>query len=80
MANPHFAALDGWEPDGVEPDPSVHELDGWILSRLQTLVGTVNPGMGFGLGSPPDPARRAGHVLLTHPEAKAISVATDSSD
>ena len=33
-----YADVDGWEPDGVAPDPSVNELDGWVLSRLQTLV------------------------------------------
>ncbi len=37
-----YADVDGWEPDGVRPDPSLNELDGWVLSRLQTLVGTVN--------------------------------------
>lgn len=31
--------------------------------------------LGFGLGSPREAHRRAGHVLFTHPEAKAISVA-----
>jgi isoleucyl-tRNA synthetase len=36
-----YADVDGWEPDGVAPDASVNELDGWILSRLQTLVGDV---------------------------------------
>lgn len=37
-----YADVDGWEPDGVRPDPGLNELDGWVLSRLQTLVGTVN--------------------------------------
>lgn len=36
-----YAGVDGWEPDFVDPDPAVHELDGWILARLQTLVGDV---------------------------------------
>tara|TARA_R110002126_G_scaffold105905_4_gene240546 strand:- start:4367 stop:7573 length:3207 start_codon:yes stop_codon:yes gene_type:complete len=40
-----YAVIDGWEPDGVAPDPKVHELDGWVLSRLQTLVGTVQERM-----------------------------------
>jgi isoleucyl-tRNA synthetase len=40
-----YAVIDGWEPDGVAPDPKVHELDGWVLSRLQTLVGTVESRM-----------------------------------
>jgi isoleucyl-tRNA synthetase len=40
-----YAAIDGWEPDGSAPDPGVHELDGWILSRLQTLIGTVEERM-----------------------------------
>jgi len=41
-----YADVDGWEPDGVEPDPRVNELDGWILSRLQTLVRNVRERMG----------------------------------
>ena len=36
-----YADVDGWEPDGVEPDTGVHELDGWILSRLQSLIRQV---------------------------------------
>lgn len=40
-----YAEVDGWEPDGVAPDPAVHELDGWILSRLQTLVRDVEDRM-----------------------------------
>ncbi|MCA9002115.1 MAG: class I tRNA ligase family protein, partial [Planctomycetes bacterium] len=40
-----YAELDGWEPDGVAPDPAVNELDGWILARLQSLVGLVREHM-----------------------------------
>ena len=40
-----YAAIDGWGPDGTPPDPAVHELDGWILSRLQTLLRTVEERM-----------------------------------
>ncbi|MEL6713027.1 MAG: isoleucine--tRNA ligase, partial [Planctomycetota bacterium] len=40
-----YAAVDGWEPDGVAPDPKKAELDGWILSRLQTLVDAVEDRM-----------------------------------
>lgn len=40
-----YAEVDGWEPDGELPDPSVNELDGWVLSRLQTLVGEVEERM-----------------------------------
>jgi kynureninase len=32
-------------------------------------------GRGFAIGSPRDAARRGGHVLLTHPEARSISAA-----
>jgi len=35
-----YAAVDGWTPGGV-PDPAVNELDGWVLSRLQSLIATV---------------------------------------
>lgn len=41
-----YADIDGWAPDGVQPDPTVNELDGWILSRLQTLVSAVEEHMG----------------------------------
>ncbi|MEZ6017799.1 MAG: isoleucine--tRNA ligase [Planctomycetota bacterium] len=41
-----YAEVDGWEPDSVAPDPSVNELDGWILSRLQTLTLDVRQQMG----------------------------------
>jgi isoleucyl-tRNA synthetase len=40
-----YAAVDGWEPDGVAPEPGVNELDGWVLSRLQGLVATVEERM-----------------------------------
>ncbi|MEM6571039.1 MAG: isoleucine--tRNA ligase [Planctomycetota bacterium] len=40
-----YADVDGWEPDGVAPDPAANELDGWILSRLQTLLGDVEDRM-----------------------------------
>jgi len=40
-----YAEVDGWEPDGVAPDPRVNELDGWVLSRLQTLVARVRERM-----------------------------------
>ncbi len=40
-----YAEVDGWEPDGVEPDPRTNELDGWILSRLQSLVTEVRARM-----------------------------------
>lgn len=36
-----YASIDGWAPDGATPDAALSELDGWILSRLQTLTGTV---------------------------------------
>ena len=41
-----YADVHGWAPDGVAPDPLVNDLDGWVLSRLQTLVGTVEEHMG----------------------------------
>ncbi|QDV06624.1 Isoleucine--tRNA ligase [Planctomycetes bacterium Poly30] len=40
-----YANVDGWEPDGVAPDPGVNELDGWVLSRLQTLLSEVEERM-----------------------------------
>ena len=40
-----YADLDGWEPDFVDPDPKMNELDGWVLSRLQGLIGTVDERM-----------------------------------
>jgi len=40
-----YAAIDGWAPDGVAPDPRANELDGWILSRLQSLVRAVEENM-----------------------------------
>ncbi|HPF13912.1 MAG TPA: isoleucine--tRNA ligase [Planctomycetota bacterium] len=40
-----YAEVDGWQPDGVAPDPAVHELDGWILARMQTLIGLVRQHM-----------------------------------
>ncbi len=36
-----YADVDGWEPDGEPADPKLNELDGWILSRLQTLLGDI---------------------------------------
>jgi isoleucyl-tRNA synthetase len=40
-----YAEVNGWEPDGVAPDPALNDLDGWVLSRLQSLVGTVEQNM-----------------------------------
>ncbi len=40
-----YAQVDDWEPDGIEPDPRANELDGWILSRLQSLVAEVRERM-----------------------------------
>ena len=40
-----YADVDGWEPDLVDPDPRIGELDGWILSRLQGLIATVDARM-----------------------------------
>ncbi|MEM9802958.1 MAG: isoleucine--tRNA ligase [Planctomycetota bacterium] len=40
-----YADIDGWEPDGQAPDPAVNELDGWVLSRLQTLLEAVEERM-----------------------------------
>ncbi|MFT5050259.1 MAG: isoleucyl-tRNA synthetase [Chlamydiales bacterium] len=40
-----YAAIDGWEPDSVGPDPAVNELDGWVLSRTQSLVASVQERM-----------------------------------
>ena len=40
-----YANVDGWEPDGVAPDPALNELDGWVLSRLQTLLNDVEARM-----------------------------------
>jgi isoleucyl-tRNA synthetase len=40
-----YSEVDGWEPDGIVPDPRVNELDGWILSRLQSLVADVRERM-----------------------------------
>jgi isoleucyl-tRNA synthetase len=40
-----YAAVHGWEPDGTEPDPRANDLDGWVLSRLQSLVRTVESRM-----------------------------------
>ena len=40
-----YADVDGWEPGGGGPDPKVNELDGWVLSRLQTLLGEVEERM-----------------------------------
>ncbi|MAE47203.1 MAG: isoleucine--tRNA ligase [Planctomycetes bacterium] len=40
-----YADLDGWEPDFKDPDPSLNELDGWVLSRMQGLIGTVDERM-----------------------------------
>lgn len=31
--------------------------------------------LGFGLGTPADPAKRGGHIILTHPDAKQIAFA-----
>jgi len=41
-----YAAIEGWGPDGVAPDPRAHELDGWILSRTQSLIRAVETHMG----------------------------------
>jgi isoleucyl-tRNA synthetase len=40
-----YADIHGWEPDGVDPDPGVNELDGWVLSRLQTLIASTEEHM-----------------------------------
>ncbi len=40
-----YANVDGWEPDGVAPNPGLNELDGWVLSRLQTLLADVEERM-----------------------------------
>ena len=40
-----YAAVNAWEPDGVLPDPALNDLDGWVLSRLQSLVGRVEEHM-----------------------------------
>ncbi len=40
-----YAHVHGWEPDGIAPQPSQNVLDGWILSRLQTLLGSVEEHM-----------------------------------
>ena len=40
-----YASIDGWQPDGAAPDSSRNELDAWILSRLQSLIGTVEERM-----------------------------------
>jgi isoleucyl-tRNA synthetase len=40
-----YADIHGWEPDGVDPDPGVNELDGWVLSRLQTLIASTEDHM-----------------------------------
>ncbi|WP_098958683.1 kynureninase [Pseudonocardia sp. N23] len=40
---------------------------------LTELAVTLADGMGAGLGSPRDPARRGGHVTVTHPDAAALS-------
>lgn len=36
-----YATADGWKPGG-DPLPITHELDRWVLSRLQRLVGAAN--------------------------------------
>ncbi len=46
-----------------------------LNERLITLARERLFPLGFALGSPTAPERRGGHVLLTHPQAKAISVA-----
>ena len=40
-----YAAIEGWGPDGTAPDPRAHELDGWILSRTQSLIRAVEEHM-----------------------------------
>ncbi|MCP3919311.1 MAG: isoleucine--tRNA ligase [bacterium] len=40
-----YACLDRYEPDGTAPDPKVNDLDGWVLSRLQTVIGLVEKHM-----------------------------------
>ncbi len=40
-----YADIHSWQPDGSEPDPSINELDGWILSRLQTLIASTETHM-----------------------------------
>ncbi|MEZ5973872.1 MAG: isoleucine--tRNA ligase [Planctomycetota bacterium] len=40
-----YAEVDGWQPDGHAPDGSINELDGWILARLQSLIGAVRSHM-----------------------------------
>jgi len=41
-----YADVNGWEPDGTAPDPAVNDLDGWILSRQQSLFCAVEEHMG----------------------------------
>jgi isoleucyl-tRNA synthetase len=36
-----YASADGWKPDAAAPAPT-NELDRWVLSRLQRLVGAAN--------------------------------------
>lgn len=40
-----YADVDGWEPDGKPADPKLNELDGWVLSRMQTLLGEIEERM-----------------------------------
>jgi len=40
-----YAHVHSWEPDGVGPDPELNELDGWVLSRLQTLIASTEEHM-----------------------------------
>lgn len=40
-----YANVDGWKPDGGEWKPSENELDRWIVSLLNHVVGSVNAEM-----------------------------------
>lgn len=40
-----YADVDGWEPDGEPADPKLNELDGWVLSRMQTLLAEIEERM-----------------------------------
>ncbi len=40
-----YANVDGWTPDQRSDDRPGAELDRWILSRLNVLVGDVTPAM-----------------------------------
>jgi kynureninase len=44
-------------------------------SLMVDLYKTWLRPLGFGLGSPEDPSKRGGHIILTHPDAKQIAAA-----